>query len=130
MDTYKRPRRPTGRDDSKTRDKSPFELSVLLIEETWAFFNLIWRTRNDILNSRTGTAVEALYARITEQLLRYWRNQDLLLCHVDRILINFPHGVVVAWDRKRKKNMLCILDTCHKSYILEQNKCIKGQHKL
>ncbi|KAL7530352.1 hypothetical protein ACHAWF_003347 [Thalassiosira exigua] len=48
LDTYKPPCAPPG--NKPPRNRSPFELFVLLVEATWHLFDSLWETRNNILH--------------------------------------------------------------------------------
>lgn len=114
-------RRTTPPGEKKRRDKSPFDMSVMLIEEAWTLFETLWFTRNAILhgsNSYVGQLEENTW---TSRLLEYKYKQNKLLHYGDRYLIDYPRSTILSWDRVRKKSLLKKLDRLHKQYKREYN---------
>ncbi len=105
MDTFRRPPEPPGRpeDEKKVHYKSPIEMSVSLIEQSWYLFERVWETRNNILHSDDSYAAESQNSYHFEQLLWYKRYVNRLLHDGDRHHVGYPVGDIAAWDRKRKE---------------------------
>ena len=132
MRTYKKRARPpnTEKTKKKVRDKSALEMSVYLVEECWRFFEKIWAVRNKILHSTDGYAAQAATSEWTRRLLRYKFKQNELLHYCDRHHVDYPVEVILAWNRKRKRNLLRILDKFHKIYLKDIRLEAEGQRKL
>ncbi|KAL7545317.1 hypothetical protein ACHAWF_008670 [Thalassiosira exigua] len=112
------------------RDKTPFEMSVMLIEEVWNFFETIWTTRNDILHSTDSHVARAENSHLTEQLLAYRANRRTLLRYTDHHLIDFSVDEIVRWDRLHKRQLYKNLEYCRKQYINELTQHAQGQLTL
>ena len=132
MKTYKKRASPPTTDakKKKRRDKTPLEMSVYLIEECWRLFEQVWKTRNDILHSSDSYTAAAQNALHTRRLLYYRMRQDDLLHYGDRHHIDYPTHVILSWNRKRKKNLLRLLDKFHKIYKQDIRLAAEGQTKL
>lgn len=126
--TYKRRRTLPGQ--KKRHDKSPFDMSVLLIEEVWTLFETLWSTRNSILHGTDSFVAKLEDKTWTTKLLDYKKNQNKLLHYGDRYLIDYPRGVIQSWDRKKKKSLLDKLERLHKQYLRECKHASEHQRKL
>jgi ribonuclease HI len=123
-------RRPAPPGAKPQREKSPLELSVLLITTAWSIFESIWEVRNSTLHDNDSFAAKAEESQLTERLLIYRRKRAKMLYHGDHHLIEFPEGDIVGWDRKRKRSLLRTLDTCNRRYILDCETLEDGQQLL
>ncbi|KAL7547196.1 hypothetical protein ACHAWF_010516 [Thalassiosira exigua] len=125
-ETY-RARSPPPGSKKVPRDKTPFEMSVMLIGEVWNFFENIWTTRNDILHSTDSHIARAENSHLTEQLMAYRANKRTLLRYTDHHLIDFSVDEIVRWDRLHKKQLYKNLEYCRKQYISELAQHAQGQ---
>ena len=105
-------------------------MPVYLVEEYWRFFEKIWAKRNEILHSMDGYAAQVATSDWTRYLLRYKFKQHELLHYCNRYHVNYPVEVILAWNRKRKQNLLWILDKFHKNYLKDIRLEAEGQRKL
>ncbi|KAL7550562.1 hypothetical protein ACHAWF_015354 [Thalassiosira exigua] len=128
-ETY-RARSPPPGSKKAPRDKTPFEMSVMLIEEVWNFFETIWTTRNDILHSTDSHVARAESSHLTEQLLVYRANKRSLLRYTDHHLIDFSVDEISRWDRHRKRQLYKMLEECRKQYMIELTQHNQGQYTL
>jgi hypothetical protein len=106
-------------DGTLERKRDPFELSTVLISETWKLFEQQWKTRNAILHSSDSYLHETELSQLNERLLDYKRNRTLLLGYQDHYLIDIPVSEFIKWERDRKRALLRILDVCKTAYARE-----------
>ena len=128
LDTYKPPRAPPGNKPPKTR--SPFELSVLLVEATWRLFDSLWETRNNILHKDDSIAAKAEQVHLTEQLLLFRRRRHTLLRYTDRHHIEHPVCEIVGWKRSQKRKMLKLLQKLYSIHMKEIQQATQSQKTL
>ena len=128
MKTYKPPQGPPGNDPPKS--KTPFELSVLLIESVWKLFESLWEKRNDILHRDDGVAARAEESQLTTQLLQFRRRRHTLLRATDRHHIEHSITDIIRWPRKKKRKHLQLLQKLHSIYINEIREEQQGQRTL
>ena len=123
-------KRPTPPGQKPRRDKSPFDMSVMLIQVVWSLFETLWETRNSILHGNDSYVARLEDEAWTAQLLEYKRNQNKLLHYGDRYLIDYPRGIIQSWDRKRKKSLLAKLQRLHKQFLRECKHASEQQRTL
>ena len=128
MDLYRRRSTPPG--VTPRKDRTPFDMSVLLIENSWRLFQRAWDARNTILHNDDSYGARAESSRLLAALFHFKNNQNELLHYGDRHLIDIPHGVIVAWDRKRRQKMHTLLTELSTQYLLEVNLQRGGQSQL
>ena len=81
-------RRPTPPGQKRKRDKSALDMSIMLIEEAWTLFEVLWETRNSILHGDDSYVAKLEDTAWTKELLNYKRDQNNLLHYGDRYLID------------------------------------------
>ena len=89
-------------------------MSVMLIDEVWAFFETLWFTRNADLHSTTSYVTKVEETTWTSRLLEYKYKQNKLLHYGDTYLIDYPRSIILSWDRVQKESPLKKLDYLHK----------------
>jgi hypothetical protein len=77
-------------DGTLKRKRDPFELSTVLISETWKLFERQWKTWNAILHSSDSHLHETELTQLNERFLDYKRNRTLFLGYQDHYLIDIP----------------------------------------
>ena len=110
--------------------KSPFKMSVLLIEECWRLVESIWEARNTILHGTESYTAQAENSRLFRELLDYKRRQRTLLHHGDIHHISFPVGDIAGWDRKKKKRVIRLLDSLHRIFVRDNDLAAEHHKKL
>ena len=129
--TFRRPAEPpNNKRDKPIRYKTPFDMSVSLITQSWYLFEEIWEARNNILHSSTGYAADAEKEQHFGTLLHYKRNAHSMLHYGDRHHISYPVQEIASWDRKRKKKTVAQLNRLHRQYKQECQLQAEGQKKL
>ena len=128
-ETY-RPRPPPPGWDSPPKDKSPLDMSALLVEEVWNLFEKLWAKRNEILHKDDSHAAKSETSHLTDQLLEYRRNRQRLLAVGDHHLIERPVEDIVRMDRKNKRRLYKLLESCRAQYNLELVNNSEGQATL
>ena len=93
-------------------------------------FELVWQVRNDILQSKDSIGASRPNAHLTEQLLHFKYNADMMLQYGDRNQIDYPRVEIQTWTRARKSGLLKWLKRLHKRYLVEQLLETKGQRSL
>jgi len=128
QNTFRKPPCPPGK--KPPRYKSALEMSVLLIEQCWQFFEKIWSTRNNILHGKDSYSAKAEESRLFRELMDYKRRQHILLHHGDTHHICFPVGDIVAWDRKRKRRVIRLLRSLHRIFVRDSALAAENQKRL
>jgi hypothetical protein len=112
---------PPRRYDDGTMEKKrdPFELSTVLIGETWKLFEGQWKMRNTILHSPDSFLLASEMTQLDRRFVEYKRNKIQLLAYQDHYLIDIPEREFVKWERDKKKKLLRLLETCKAAFIRE-----------
>ena len=117
MDLYRCRQIPPGH--AHCRNRTPFDMSVLLVESSWTLFNRIWSMRNSILHNNDSYAAKTEHSKLLKALYHFKENRHTLLHYRDRELIDIPHGVIATWDRKRRRKMISVLTDLSTQYKKE-----------
>ena len=120
---------PPRRYDDGTMEKKrdPFELSTVLIGETWKLFERQWKMRNTILHSPDSFLLTSEMTQLDRRFVEYKRNKTQLLAYQDHYLIDIPEREFVKWERDKKKRLLRLLETCKAAFIRESEARIDRQ---
>ena len=100
-ETYRPRTQQPGR--PQKRDKTPLEMSVVLVEEVWNLFNSLWETRNEILHDENGPSKKSEDSQLLHQLLTYRRYRTRLLAPSDRKIIEYDISEIKTWIRIKKE---------------------------
>eukprot|EP00970_Alexandrium_tamarense_P004133 scaffold694_cov180-Alexandrium_tamarense.AAC.15 len=80
------------------KKRDPFELSTVLIGETWKLFEGQWKMRNAILHSPNSFLLASEMTQLNRRFVEYKQNKTQLLAYQDHYLIDIPERDFVKWE--------------------------------
>eukprot|EP00970_Alexandrium_tamarense_P007412 scaffold1349_cov246-Alexandrium_tamarense.AAC.2 len=111
------------------KKRDPFELSTVLIGETWKLFEGQLKMRNTILHSPDSFLLASEITQLDRRFVECKRNKTQLLAYQDHYLIDIPERELVKWERDKKKKLLRLLETC-KTALLESARLVLIGNRL
>ena len=117
-------------DDAPPKQRSPYQMGVLLQETVWDIFEELWTKRNEILHGPNSHVEKAETSTATRRLLHYKRHSNDLLSPSAQHQINFPELTIINWSSKRKKDQLRVLDKLHRHWQRDRRLRKAGQKRI
>jgi hypothetical protein len=126
--TYQPRQRHPCDDRDPPKDKTPLEMSVLLIQQVWNLFDTLWAQRNEILHGPNSHAATIDKTTTFAKLLHFRRNRKKILHPGDWWLIDSHEpGDISKWDNRRRQAMLRNLEECSRAWKTAGEMRSKGQ---
>ena len=117
-------------DDDPPKQRSPYQMGVLLQETVWDIFEEIWAKRNEILHGPNSHVETAEITTATRKLLNYKRHSDELLSPSAQHLIAYPEATILNWSSKRKKEQLKLMNKLNRHWRRDQKLRKAGQRRI
>ena len=112
------------------KQRSPYQMGVLLQETVWSIFEEVWAKRNSILHEPNNHVDRAEMDSITRKLLDYKQNSMDLLSPHDQNCVDYPEITIVNWTLRQKKDHLKRLNKRHKAWKQDCKHRREGQKRI